>query len=69
MSEPESGQSAEYPEAGAGLRESSPAETDQGIGEHPRGTLLIVGMYGFLFVLGWLILYFFVFLPRGVLTE
>ena len=39
------------------------------IGEHPKGTLLIVGVYGALFALGWLILYFFVFLPRGVLTE
>lgn len=39
------------------------------IGEHPKGTLLIVGIYGLLFALGWLILYFFVFLPRGALLE
>jgi len=39
------------------------------VGEHPKGTLLIVGIYGALFALGWVILYFFVFLPRGVLTE
>jgi hypothetical protein len=39
------------------------------IGTHPKGTLAIVAIYGLLFVLGWLILYFFVFVPRGTLTE
>lgn len=51
---------------GAGGR-SAPEGAD--VGEHPKGTLLIVGIYGLLFAFGWLILYFFVFLPRGVLTE
>lgn len=32
---------------------------------HPRGTLAIVVLYGLLFALGWLGLYFFEFVPRG----
>lgn len=32
---------------------------------HPKGTLAVVALYGFLFVLGWLALYVFEFLPRG----
>lgn len=36
---------------------------------HPRGTLAIVAIYGLMFVVGWLILYFFVFVPRGPLTQ
>jgi hypothetical protein len=32
---------------------------------HPRGTLAIVVLYGLLFALGWLAMYFFGFLPRG----
>ncbi len=39
------------------------------VGEHPRGTLAIVGVYGLLFAIGWLVLYFFVFVPRGALTP
>ena len=39
------------------------------VGGHPKGTLAIVGIYGMLFVLGWLAIYFGVFLPRGPLTE
>lgn len=46
----------------------SPADTSD-IGHHPKGTLAIVGIYGLLFVLGWLVIYFFVFLPRGPLTQ
>jgi hypothetical protein len=34
-------------------------------GEHPRGTLAIVGLYGLLFGVFWLVLYFGVFLERG----
>jgi hypothetical protein len=30
---------------------------------------MIVGIYGLLFVLGWLAIYFFVFVPRGALTR
>jgi len=36
---------------------------------HPKGTLAIIGIYGLLFLVGWLIIYFFVFLPRGPLTQ
>ena len=32
---------------------------------HPRGTLAIVVIYGLLFALGFLALYFLEFLPRG----
>jgi hypothetical protein len=32
---------------------------------HPRGTLAIVILYGLLFALGWLALYFFRFLEQG----
>lgn len=38
-------------------------------GGHPRGTLAIVGLYGLLFVLGWLAFFFFLYLPRGVVTP
>lgn len=33
---------------------------------HPRGTLAIVILYGLVFVLIWLGLYLFEFVPRGV---
>lgn len=32
---------------------------------HPRGTLAIVGIFGVLFLLGWLAMYFYMFLQRG----
>ena len=32
---------------------------------HPRGTLAIVLLYGLVFAMIWLGLYFFEFLPRG----
>jgi hypothetical protein len=32
---------------------------------HPRGTLAIVIIFGALFMLGWLAMYFWVFLGRG----
>jgi hypothetical protein len=32
---------------------------------HPRGTLAIVIIFGLLFLLGWLAMYFFMFLKRG----
>jgi hypothetical protein len=47
--------------------ETMPGDPD--IGTHPKGTLAIVGVYGLLFVIGWLLVYFFVFLPRGPLTQ
>ena len=39
------------------------------VGGHPKGTLAIVGIYGLLFVIGWLIMYFGLFVPRGPLTQ
>jgi hypothetical protein len=35
--------------------------------EHPRGTLVIVGLFGVFFALAWLGTYVFVFLERGTL--
>lgn len=46
-----------------------PNTEEREIGGHPKGTLAIVGIYGLLFVVGWLFIYFGVFLPRGPLTE
>lgn len=37
------------------------------LGEHPRGTLAIVAIYGALFFGFWLLLYFGVFLDRGAI--
>ena len=37
--------------------------------QHPVGTLAIVGIYGLLFVLGWLAVYFYVYLSRGPVTP
>lgn len=37
--------------------------------EHPIGTLVFIGAYGLLFVLGWLAVYVFVFLERGRVTP
>lgn len=36
---------------------------------HPIGTLVIIGLYGLLFALGWVAIYLFVFLPRGRVTP
>ena len=36
---------------------------------HPIGTLVIVGVYGLLFALGWLAVYFLVFRARGAVTP
>jgi hypothetical protein len=37
--------------------------------QHPIGTLAIVGVYGALFALGWLVVYFFIYVPRGAVTP
>ena len=34
-------------------------------GSHPRGTLVIMLIYGLAFAVGWLLLYFCLFLRRG----
>ncbi|MEM7049430.1 MAG: hypothetical protein AAF604_07210 [Acidobacteriota bacterium] len=46
------------------LREDLEIDLEARVG-HPKGTLLIVGLYGALFALGWLALFFLEFLPRG----
>lgn len=45
------------------------SESGSDPGKHPRGTLALVGLYGLLFVLGWLALFVFVYLPRGTVTR
>jgi hypothetical protein len=37
--------------------------------QHPIGTLAIVGIYGLLFVAGWLLVYVYVYLSRGPVTP
>ena len=47
--------------------ESGPLDAENGpldLG-HPKGTLAIVAVYALLFALGWLALYWWVFVPRG----
>lgn len=36
---------------------------------HPKGTLLVMGLYGVLFVVGWFAVYFLVYLNRGGVTR
>lgn len=36
---------------------------------HPVGTLVIVAIYGALFLLGWLAVYAWVYLARGAVTS
>ncbi len=40
-------------------------DSDGQLGRHPRGTLAIIAVYGLLFAVGWLTIFFFVYLPRG----
>jgi hypothetical protein len=44
-------------------------EPDRASHEHPIGTLVIVGLYGLLFALGWLAVYVYVFIARGRVTP
>lgn len=37
--------------------------------QHPVGTLVIVGLYGLLFIVGWLLVYVYVYLSRGAVTP
>jgi Cytochrome c oxidase subunit IIa family len=49
-------------------RGSASSDEDRRIEEefgHPRGTLAIVIVFGTLFLLGWLGMYFYMFLQRG----
>ena len=45
------------------------AELNADTPRHPVGTLVIVGVYGLLFVAGWLAVYFYVYLSRGTVTP
>ncbi len=44
-------------------------QRDPDFERHPRGTLALVGLYGLLFVVGWLAFFFLVYLPRGAVTR
>jgi hypothetical protein len=48
---------------------SAPQEEPTGVDpsalEHPRGTLAIVAVFGLLFALGWLVMFFVTFAGRG----
>jgi hypothetical protein len=37
--------------------------------QHPVGTLAIVGIYGGLFAVGWVLVYVYVYLARGPVTP
>src|SRR6266576_1428740 len=43
--------------------------SDQPMGQHPKGTLLLVGLYGLLFAASWFAVYVFVYLRRGGVTP
>ncbi len=38
-------------------------------GGHPKGTLLLMALYGVLFVIGWFAIYLLVYLRRGGVTP
>ena len=44
-------------------------DLDPELHRHPIGTLAIVGIYGLLFLAGWLAVYFYVYLSRGAVTP
>ena len=48
---------------------ASRSETDDKDFGHPRGTLAVVGIFGALFLLGWLAMYFGMFLQRGAMHR
>jgi hypothetical protein len=45
------------------------SDPDPEVHRHPIGTLAIVGIYGLLFLAGWLAVYFGVYLSRGAVTP
>jgi hypothetical protein len=45
------------------------ADPDSEVHRHPIGTLAIVGIYGVLFAVGWLLVYVYVYLSRGPVTP
>lgn len=38
-------------------------------GQHPRGTLLLMGLYGLFFAISWFAVYALVYLQRGGVTP
>jgi hypothetical protein len=50
-------------------RMTDPAKSPPDLPRHPIGTMAIVGVYGLLFVLGWLAFYFLLFRARGAVTP
>ena len=51
------------------MNDARPGAGSSSTPRHPVGTLAIVGVYGLLFVLGWLAFYFMVFRERGAVTP
>lgn len=45
------------------------SDLDPGARHHPVGTLAIVGIYGLLFTVGWVLVYVSVYLARGAVTP
>jgi len=45
------------------------SELDPEARHQPVGTLAIVGVYGVLFAVGWLLVYVYVYLSRGPVTP
>ncbi|MFQ6045248.1 MAG: cytochrome c oxidase subunit 2A [Gemmatimonadales bacterium] len=37
--------------------------------KHPRGTLAVVGLYGLLLLVGWLLFFLLIYLPRGAVSR
>ena len=48
---------------------NDPKQAPPELPHHPIGTLAIVGIYGLLFVLGWLAFYFLLFRARVAVTP
>jgi hypothetical protein len=48
---------------------ASMTHPDPEVHRHPIGTLAIVGIYGVLFAVGWLLVYVYVYLSRGPVTP
>jgi len=49
--------------------EAEPLAGQRDLPHHPIGTLVVIGLYGLLFAVGWIAVYLFVFLPRGRVTP
>ena len=45
------------------------AESQPPLPPHPRGTLVLIGLYGVLFAVAWFLVYFLIYLRRGGVTP